>query len=303
MKLRLIYIATILVCFSLKVSGQQLEQYSQYMFNKNILNPAATADKKDLRVNLIYRRQWLGVFDGDEPTTYFISATSRSKKYKNIGMGINLYADVTGPTRRTGLDLNYAYKIDLKNSKSELSLGLAANFLQYHLNTDALNPVDGSDAAIFNGSNSKIGADIDIGAFMSDKNYYAGISVSQLFANKLVLNNDSVGVYKLSRHYYLMGGYDYDIDRDTKLTATLLAKNTEATKFQYEVGAIFEFNKKYWFGLNYRTEDAISFLAGLEFFNDWKFGYSYDVTISKLNAVSNGAHELFLSYKFDGLRL
>jgi len=298
MKLNLVCIITVLVCFSLKVNAQQLEQYSQYMFNKNIINPAATAEKKDLRLSLIYRRQWLGVFDGEEPTTYFISASTRSNKYKNIGMGLNLYADVTGPRRRTGLDLNYAYKVNLKNTKSELSLGLSANFLQYHLNTDALNPVDGSDSAIYDEPNSKIGADLDIGAFMSDKNYYAGISIAQLFAR-----NDSFSIFTPARHYYLMGGYEYDIDRDTKLTATLLAKTTEVTKFQYEIGAIFEFNKKYWFGLNYRTEDAIAFLAGLEFLNDWKFGYSYDVTISKLSPVSNGAHELFLSYKFDNIRL
>jgi hypothetical protein len=51
-------------------------------------------------------------------------------------------------------------------------------------------------------------------------------------------------------------------------------------------------------GLWYRNADAFIALVGLQFQN-FRFGYSYDVTVSKLAANSAGSHEVSASVLFD----
>ena len=41
----------------------------------------------------------------------------------------------------------------------------------------------------------------------------------------------------------------------------------------------------------YQNNDAISIVAGFKV-GDWRFGYSYDITISRLAVNSGGAHEI-----------
>ena len=50
-------------------------------------------------------------------------------------------------------------------------------------------------------------------------------------------------------------------------------------------------------GLWYRNQDAFIMLVGLQL-QTFKFGYSYDVTVSKLTNQTAGSHEISLSYQF-----
>ncbi|HRN35560.1 MAG TPA: type IX secretion system membrane protein PorP/SprF, partial [Flavobacteriales bacterium] len=47
----------------------------------------------------------------------------------------------------------------------------------------------------------------------------------------------------------------------------------------------------------YQNNDAIALLAGFKA-GDWRFGYSYDITISRLAINSGGAHEITAVYEF-----
>ncbi|HNI44876.1 MAG TPA: type IX secretion system membrane protein PorP/SprF, partial [Chitinophagales bacterium] len=87
------------------------------------------------------------------------------------------------------------------------------------------------------------------------------------------------------------------------LTPALLAKFVKANRPQAEInlrGAYIDTNNsnEYWLGVAYRTEDAVSILAGLDLGMGFNFAYSYDITTSKLNTVSNGSHEISLGYNF-----
>src|SRR5437870_4542632 len=99
-------IILILVIAGCRISAQQLPQYSQYMLNQLAINPAVagTSDHSEVRANV--RNQWLGLPDG--PRTYMMSLHGPLKDRK-MGLGMNMYADIVGPTRRTGINLNYAY--------------------------------------------------------------------------------------------------------------------------------------------------------------------------------------------------
>ena len=51
-------------------------------------------------------------------------------------------------------------------------------------------------------------------------------------------------------------------------------------------------------GLWYRNQDAFIILVGMMTTN-FRFGYSYDVTVSKLSNASAGSHELSMTVQFN----
>src|SRR5574337_1605313 len=92
------------------VSAQQLPQYTNYMINSYVLNPAWSGTKDYFEVQSNNRYQWVGITDA--PRTYILSANGPYKT-KNMGYGGYVFTDITGPTRRIGLSFSYAYHAKL----------------------------------------------------------------------------------------------------------------------------------------------------------------------------------------------
>ena len=68
-----IYIITIflglLIVFQ-EASAQQDPQYTQYMYNLNVINPAYAGSKESLSITALYRNQWAGIADNPETFTF-----------------------------------------------------------------------------------------------------------------------------------------------------------------------------------------------------------------------------------------
>ena len=288
----------LLVGLSITSNAQQIEQYTQYMLNPFVINPGAVGSQDFSSAKFTYRKQWAGGFNGEEPTTAILSFNGKPSQFQNVGLGAILFNDVTGPTRRTGLQLAYAYQLPLGASSTKLGLGIAGNILQYSLDVNALILNEDNDPAVLGANESKIGGDANIGAFLHDKNYYAGISVAQLFQSKFVFNQDTAGFINLDRHLFAIAGYIYDLSDNLQLEPSVLLKSVSAAPVQFDLNARLIYDKRYWLGFNYRTSDAISILAGLTFSDQWHLGYSYDITTSELNTVSSGSHEVMIGFDF-----
>lgn len=95
----------------------------------------------------------------------------------------------------------------------------------------------------------------------------------------------------------MMAGMSYDFSPSLTLNPSVLYK-TDLTKGQVDLNADLVYNNKIRGGLTYRSSDAISLLAGYKITDNFHIGYSYDITTSKLNTVSNGTHEIVVNYCF-----
>jgi len=294
-------IATFLVII-VGASAQQIEQFTQQSFGHFQFNPAATGKYKDALLLFKYRRQWVGAFNGQEPSTQILRYQTRLPKFKNVGLGAGIVNDKTGPTSRTAIELAYSYRLKFKENGANISFGLSGVLLQYRINFDELTTTD-QDPVLLEAvvENNKIGADLNAGIYVHDKRYFVGLSVAQLLKNTLNFNNstDTIGIVKLARHNYLIIGYEYNLVDKFELEPSILIKVAESTPAQFDLNVRLIYDKDYWFGLNYRTSDAISIYAGLTYNDSWHFGYGYDINTSPaLRNISAGAHELLLAYSF-----
>lgn len=299
MKNRIIFLLTLMwLLYPLGSRAQQAPHFTQYMFNDFVLNPALAGVRDYYQVRSNHRFQWAGLTDA--PLTNTLSVYGPHSKLP-MGFGGYLYNDVTGPTSRTGITGAYSYYIEI-NRDIRISGGLSFGLMQYKIDGTQLSVKDQNDLAIQPTVYSAYIPDASIGFYAWADEWYAGISSSQLFNNKLKLFEEKTGLNRLKSHVYLHGGYKYEINRDFLLEPSALIKITSPKIFQFDLSTRVIYDEMVWGGLSYRLKDALSVLIGYIHDNKFYFGYSYDLGISDLRKYNSGSHELMIGYRFNDVR-
>lgn len=285
-------IATVIVLITFGVNGQQLSLNSQYMFNEAALNPAAAGSKEYIPIHFNFRRQWSG-FDG-APTSQTL--TTHAGMVKNLGFGGNLFNDVSGPSRTTGINLMLSYRLRLSQDNMHgLRMGLGITLGQHLIDITQLTTDIDDDPAIVKSYNNQFVPDVDMGIFYTyGTKGFAGLSVKNGMQMKRDLFNYSQVIENLMvRHYYLMGGYNFDLNPKWQLKTSTVLRMIESRPFQMDLNVIGQYNEMLWLGAGYRLNDAVSVMAGGKI-GMVRLGYSYDFTTSDLRNYSSGSHEIFL---------
>src|SRR6187402_14633 len=88
--------------------AQQKVQFTQYMFNGLVINPAYAGADEALSLTFIQRSQWTGVENA--PNTQTLSGHTLFKK-KQVGLGITLVNDRIGVHQNINALTSYAYHI------------------------------------------------------------------------------------------------------------------------------------------------------------------------------------------------
>lgn len=284
------------VLFGSEISAQQLPQYTQYMMNDFVLNPAIAGKGKDYwdcRSNNRY--QWQGITDA--PRTYILSAQGPFKNRK-MGIGGTLYSDIVGPTRRVGFNVAYSYHLKL-NDEYNLNLGLSAGILQYSVDGHKLLLQDYSDQILVNQYKSGLTPDFGAGAYLYSKKLFVSFSVPQFYEAEVKLAGLTHSTLsRIKPHYYLLAGYQFDVGDDFQIEPSVLVKYLKPTPLKVDVGVRGIYQKKLWLGFTYRTHDAVCALLGYMHDNWLMIGYSYDFTTTKLRQYSTGTHEITLGLRF-----
>ena len=290
----------IVAAFSLMISAfanaQQLPEFSQYLQNDFILNPAIAGTKEYAPVTISHRSQWLNFTNAPVTQIGSIHGAVNQK----VGIGLTLINQTTGPTGMMSAQLSYAYRIKLTD-KTRLSFGVAPMIIQQSLNKNKITLDEQNDNTFNRISGKSTVADINAGVYLYGEKYFVGISVPQLTGNK-IRTGDALFTERLRRHYLLNAGYDYVLNERYTLTPSVLLKVIESgAPAQVDVNVKATYKKLMWVGLSYRfsssshfNEAAIAFLGVSK--ANFSFGYSYDYSFASIGMYTGGSHELFVSY-------
>lgn len=284
-----------------KICAQQLPQFSQYMFNDFIINPAIAGVHDHYQIRTNHRFQWVGMTD--PPITNSISFYGPHSKM-NMGFGGSIYTDITGPTSRTGVAGSYGYNIALFNDV-RLSMGLSFSILQYRVDGTQFNfevLTDQFDPVIQPVVSTSYLPDASTGVYLYADEFYAGISAFQLLGNKLQIFDDGAGINRLTRHVFITGGYRYEVDRNWVVEPSAIVKIAAPRQYKFEITAKVEWMRMAWLGVGYRMHEAISIIAGYNYSDKFYFGYAYDIGITDLRRYNSGSHEIMIGYRFDDLK-
>jgi len=275
--------------------SQQDVQYTHYMYNMSVINPAYTTDNQGVaNLGLLYRRQWIGV-DGSPSTASLFAHTPLGN---NVEVGFTLQTDDIGNViKEHNLSLDFAYKLRL-NKESKISFGMKAGFNMFNTDFSQFNLESGSFSSDPNFSENinKTFVNIGVGAFYYGRNFYVGVSTPNLINSKYLSKNE--GLYEMAeeRHYFFASGYVYKLNESIKLKPNVMVKAVAGAPLIVDVNLNAIYNEKVEFGLGYRLNDALMAMISFRVNKAIRIGYSYDYTATKLNTFSNGSHELLLIY-------
>ena len=298
----------ILVFIALATQGfaQQRPQYSQYMLNNFLLNPAITGieDYADVRVS--NRRQWVGL-DG-APVTYYVTAHTplnkgaAGNKYHRAlahhGVGASFHTDETGPLRRTGVSFSYAYHLPITTSIN-VSAGASAGLIRNSINTSELKFTNPNDPLIGGGNINNNVFDLNLGLWIYSRNFSVGISGAQLLENtgSFQPEGSSNPALDLQRHYFLTGSYRFEPSERIDVIPSVMFKMAAPSPLSVDASVRVLYDERFWVGTSYRHNDALVGMVGVYVSPLLDVSYSYDYTTSSLSRVSAGTHEVVIGFK------
>lgn len=288
-----------------QISAQQDAQYTQFMFNKLVLNPAYAGANSTSCLSLIHRQQWAGL--AGAPVT---SALSYNTPFSNkrVGGGLHLAHDKIGPTTAWNAGLSYAYRVPLK--KGTLSLGLQVSLKQYRVNWGQERLTHTGDLLLDDAMSSKMLPNAGLGIYYESPSYYLGFSAPHLLKGDISLLNELISSNQLNsleeQHFYAMAGFIIDLTDNLKLKPAALFKIVDNAPNDADLNLTLIFYKKLWVGASLRwggstqmgIGESLDLLLQYQVSESIRLGAGFDFTLSEINSYSNGTYEFFAHYCF-----
>lgn len=297
MKKYILFISTLFAIHQL--DAQSLPMYSQYMYNMLNINPAYAGERVEPNLTALWREQWVGL--PGSPTTKSLSYDwlTNNKKY---GLGVQFFDDrYVNSIKRTGLNLIYNLKVQVSD-KGMLSMGMKGGFyndVKSLSNTNmGTTGVDASGDPAFAKNLNKMIPLAGAGLFYSDDKMYLGFSVPDLitFSNVKDYNADKA-LYQVNEiHYFLTGGYSFDLNDELSIKPSFLLKAVSGAPIEYDLNTNFWFKNMLGLGASYRKGQSYLGMAEIQVTPQIRFGYAYDMPFKRPNS-----HEFFLRYEIGRL--
>ena len=286
-------ILTIICAFILQsMYSQQDSQYTQYMYNTPLVNPAYAGSRETITAFLLHRNQWVGL-EGAPVTNNF--SINMPVGDSNFGVGLNFVNDEIGPVSENEISADLAYFIQVSENY-KLSLGLKGTANLFQLDVNKLRIFDPADPQ-FQNVDTEFSPNVGAGLYLfSDKTYF-GLSVPSFFESYRY-NDNNIEITKEKMHFYFIAGHVFTLSDNIDFKPAVLSKNVEGAPLQADITANFLFFDKLTLGAAYRWDASVSALAGFQISDSWFIGYGYDLETSKLANYNSGSHEIFLRYEF-----
>ena len=276
----------------LNANAQQDPHYTQYMYNMNVINPAYAGSKENLSFGLLYRKQWIEIEDA--PTTFSFSGSAPVGK--NVGLGLSIISDKIGPVEENNVYGDFSYTLNLGGER-RLALGLKAGVTFQKIGLRSIiqptlpDPNDGAFQEDTNNTKLNIGT----GLFYYTNKYYVALSIPNML-NSAHLDYNGVKYGTEIQHYFLTGGYVFDINENLKFKPFALIKSAFNAPTSFDISTNFLYLEKFEMGATYRLQDSFGAMVNYAVSPSLRIGYAYDHIVSDLKVTTPSSHEIILLF-------
>lgn len=286
-------LSLLMICGIQVVYAQQDPQYTQYMYNTNLVNPAYAGSRDMMSVFGVYRTQWIGLEGAPQTTTIALDTPLGDSR---MGLGVSFMNDRLGAMDENTIAFDLSYTIDL-NPSFKLGFGLKASANLLNVDYTKLDRYNANDEKFQQNIRNQFSPNIGAGIYVySDKTYF-GISVPKFLETDRYDDNEIV-LMKQKMSYYLIGGHVFDLSPGLKFKPAFLVKSVSGAPLQVDLTANLMISEKFVVGGAYRWDAAFSGLVGFQLTDGLFVGYSYDAETTKLANYNSGSHEVFLRFDF-----
>lgn len=288
-----LYFIAILALAINELRAQQDPQYTQYMYNMSVINPAYAGSKEAVSGGLLYRAQWVGIDGAPTTGTFFL----HSPVGRNVGLGLSVISDKIGPVDETNFYGDFSYTLNL-GGESKLAFGLKAGATMHKIDFNTIYPTlpqpSASDPFSASNPNSTF-LNVGTGIFYYTNKYYIALSVPNMLKSKyLDFNGRKYGSDVI--HYFLTGGYVFDLNPNLKFKPFAMIKSSLNAPTSFDISTNFLFYNKLELGATYRYQDSFGALVNFAITPSLRVGYAYDHVTSDIKVVAPASHEVILLF-------
>jgi type IX secretion system PorP/SprF family membrane protein len=242
---RNILLLLLIVCCTV-VYAQQESQYTQFMHNKIMFNPAYAGHGGETSITLLHRQQWMGFERAPQSQLVSVHAPFF---IENVGWGLTVSRQSAGILNRWTVSLPYSYQIKLGDDH-DLQMGIQGSLRHIGLNfaDPSVMATDANDPVIAEGGQGKFIGNAGAGVYWRYGNYYAGLSVPHMFESNIDLSNAPRDIVSRQiAHVYLMAGSSFPLSETVSLMPNVMLKRAQGAPISLDVnmnlmfsGALYE---------------------------------------------------------------
>ena len=289
--------------------GQQQEQFSMYMMNNFMVNPAEAGTEEFIDIKIGYRTQWVSL--SGAPKTFFLSGhaplAKKMSRFDDVqqlafhGVGGVITADQIGPFSIINAKAAYSYHLPVGKDLI-LSLGAFAGIRQYQLDPNKLAFDEGlSQDPTFSAAQTFTAPDLSLGLWGYASNYYFGLASFQLLQSDLQLQTtiDNTGgdSGSLAMHHWATAGYLIKLNEDFMIIPSFVVKAVQPAPLSFDLNAKFRYKDLAWLGFSYRRLDSFVGIIGVTAKKKFDIAYAFDFTTSDLSNYTTGSHEILVGQR------
>ncbi|HMX39563.1 MAG TPA: PorP/SprF family type IX secretion system membrane protein, partial [Saprospiraceae bacterium] len=174
---------------SVSLWAQQDHHYTQFMYNKLLLNPGYAGAREVPSLTAIYRNQWIGFKGAPKSALASFNTPIFSKRQ---GVGITMSSRSIGLQRDFLASLAYAYDV-ISSKKMSLRVGLNGSLRSLGFDLANAHPQPGSgpysDPSIGDQRINDFYGNVGAGIYATyDQRVYLGFSVPRIYTNVIGYN-------------------------------------------------------------------------------------------------------------------
>lgn len=291
-------------------------EFTQFYANPIYLNPAMAGTHGCPRLNMNYRNQWANISGA------YVTNSISYDQFVNVlqgGIALLVTNDMAGKNTLNWTTINLAYSYHLQVTRDFTFLfGAQAGWNQKFLDWSKLtfgDQIDPRRGFIYQTGDLPRGNflndggswgtkgffDLSAGIVGYSKNFYFGVAAKHLNTpeESLILNPD--GQSRLPMRFTGHVGANIEFGKGSQYqNVTSISPNVIYTYqdgfMQLNLGTYIKYGA-FTAGAWWRPRDAFILSIGIDA-GAFRFGYSYDITISPLTNASGGSHELSLGFNF-----
>ena len=140
--------------------------------------------------------------------------------------------------------------------------------------------------------------DANAGVWLYSDKYFVGGSLNQILSSSVSFRQDLATQAKLKWHYFITGGYRFDLSRKMIFYPSILLKALHPAPLGIDVNARFIYDENFWASVSYRHKNALAFVVGYVYDETFEFGYSYDMMLNRISKFNYGSHEIIVGVRW-----
>lgn len=273
--------------------------YSQYLQNGLMINPAYTGSRGALSISVSRRKQWIGISNSPELTTFSIHSPMKDDK---VALGVMGQYMKYGVTSAQSLYLTYAYH--LKMAKGTLSLGLKTGFDRSSTSYSDLKGLQPGDPIFTGNDKPYMLPNVGAGIYYYGKTIFGGFSVPSFLFYRNSGNGKTQAYHSFSEYdmIFSAGGlisFSPDFRFKPSVLIDYSPRNTPHIN-QLDINGNLIIADVLWVGGSWRTTEQVAVgIIQVQALPQLMFGVSYDYPAGRMSTYSKGSGEVFLRYEFN----